>query len=141
MNRTPWHIWVVGVVSLLWNAMGAMDFVMTQTRNETYMSAFTPEQLEFFYGLPGWVIFAWAIGVWGGVLGSLLLLLRKRIATLAFLASFIAMVATAFQNYVLSNGMEVMGDTFTLLFTVAIFLIALGLLLYAHAMSKRDILI
>ena len=36
--ETPWHLWVVGVVGLLWSAMGAMDFVMTQTRNESYLS-------------------------------------------------------------------------------------------------------
>lgn len=141
MNRTPWHIWVIGGVTLLWNAMGAMDFVMTQTRNESYMSAFTPEQLTFFYGLPAWTIVTWAIGVWGGALGSLLLLLRKRLAVSAFLASFIAMTVTAFQNYFLSNGMEVMGDAFALFFTGAIFLIALGLLLYAVAMQKRGILL
>ncbi len=43
MNRTAWYLWVIGGVSSLWNAMGAMDYVMTQTRNEAYMSAFTPE--------------------------------------------------------------------------------------------------
>ena len=45
---TPWHLWVVGVVGLLWSAMGALDYVMTQTKNKSYMSNFTPEQLEFF---------------------------------------------------------------------------------------------
>ena len=51
----PKHLWVIGAVTVLWNSMGAMDFVMTQTKNESYMAAFTPEQLEFFYGLPTWV--------------------------------------------------------------------------------------
>ena len=141
MRRTAWHIWVIGGISLLWNAMGAMDFVMTQARNESYMSAFTPEQLAFFYGLPAWTIVTWAIGVWGGVLGSLLLLFRRRLAIWAFLASFIGMVITAFQNYALSNGMEVMGDAFSLIFTGTIFLIALGLLLYARAMRECGLLV
>ena len=64
---TPWHLWAVGVVGLLWSAMGAMDYVMTQTHNEAYMSAFTPEQLAFFYGIPIWAVATWAIAVWGGV--------------------------------------------------------------------------
>ena len=125
VERTPWHLWVIGVVALLWNAMGALDYVMTQTRNEGYMSNFTPEQLSFFYGFPAWVDAAWAIAVWGGVLGALLLLIRRRYAVWVFLASLIAMVITAFQNYVLSNGMEIIGDAFTLGFTAAIFLAAL----------------
>jgi hypothetical protein len=45
---TPRHLWVVGVLSLLWNLFGAMDYVMTQTQNEAYMGQFTPKQLEFF---------------------------------------------------------------------------------------------
>jgi hypothetical protein len=138
---TPRHLWVVGVVALLWNAMGAMDYIMTQTRNEAYLSSFTPEQLAFFHGFPTWVVAAWAIAVWGGVLGTILLLLRRRHAVWAFLASLIAMVLTAFHNYVLSNGMEVVGDAFSLGFTAAIFIIALALFLYARAMQKQNILV
>ena len=139
--RMPWHLWVIGVVALLWNAMGALDYVMTQTRNEEYMSNFTPGQLSFFYGFPAWVDAAWAIAVWGGILGALLLLFRRRNAVWVFLASLIAMALTAFQNYVLSNGMEVIGDAFTLGFTAAIFVAALALFLYARAMHKRKILV
>lgn len=138
-SKAPWHLWAVGIVGFLWSAMGAMDYIMTQTRNETYMAAFTAEQLEFFYGLPTWTVAAWAIAVWGGVLGAVFLLLRMRIAVQVFLASFIAMLLTAIQNYVLSNGLEVIGDTFSLVFTALIFLVALGLYLYARAMQTRGV--
>lgn len=138
---TPRHLWVVGGIALLWNAMGAFDYLMTQTRNESYMSSFSPQQLEFFYGLPAWVVCAWAVGVWGGVLGSLLLLLRKRLAMWVFLASLTGMVLATFRNYVLANGMEIMGDAFSLAFTAVIFLAALGLFVYARAMRKRGVLV
>ncbi len=139
-HATPRHLWVVGVIALLWNAVGAMDYVMTQTRNDAYMSSFTPEQLEFFYGFPAWVVAAWAIAVWGGVIGSVLLLSRKRFAVQAFLVSLTAMVITTIHNYVLSDGFEIMGDPFALLFTAAIFLAAVALLLYARAMQRRGVL-
>ena len=138
--KAPWHLWVVGIVGLLWSAMGAMDYVMTKLRVESYMAAFTPEQLEFFYGFPIWVNAAWAIAVWGGVIGCLLLLLRKSIAVVVLLASFVAMAITALHNYGLSNGMEVVGDTFSLVFTAIIFLVGLFLYLYAKAMRARGVL-
>jgi len=138
--KAPWHLWVIGIVGLLWSAMGAMDYLMTMTRNEEYMAAFTPGQLEFFYGFPVWVDAAWAIAVWGGVLGTILLLLRMGLAVWVLLVSFLAMVATAFHNYVLSNGMEVVGDTFSLVFTAIIFLAGLGLYLYAKAMHTKGVL-
>jgi hypothetical protein len=30
---TPWHLWIVGVFSLLWNGMGAFDYGMTESRS------------------------------------------------------------------------------------------------------------
>lgn len=139
-QKTPWHLWLVGIVGLLWNAVGAMDYIMTKTRNEEYMSAFTPEQLEFFYGLPVWVVSAWAVAVWGAVLGCVLLLLRKSFAVPVFLASFVAMVITTFHNFVLDNGLEVIGDTFSLVFSGIIFLGGLFFWLYARAMDKNGVL-
>jgi len=140
-SRTPRHLWVIGIIALLWNCIGAFDYLMTQTRNAAYMSAFPPEQLAFFYGLPAWVIAAWAIAVWGGVLGSILLLLRRRLAVPVFLASLVGMVVTTFQNWVLANAAEIFPDTFSRVFSVLIFAIAVGLFFYARAMSKRGVLV
>jgi len=138
--KTPWHLWVVGIIAALWSAMGAVDYVMTETKNEAYMSKFTAEQLAFFYNLPVWVVAAWATAVWGGVLGAVLLLLRKKFAVWVLLVSLIAMVLTTIHNFVFSNGMEIMGDGASLGFSAAIFLISVALFLYAQAMEKRGIL-
>lgn len=138
-QRTPWHLWLVGILGLLWDSMGAFDYFMTQTQNASYMSRFTPEQLEFFYGFPTWVVTFWALAVWGGVLGTLLLLLRKRLAVPVLLVSFLAMTVTAVHNFLLSNGLEVMGGV-GLVFSVLIFVFALGLWLYARAMAQRHVL-
>ena len=138
---TPWHLWVIGAIAVLWNAMGAFDYVMTETRNAAYMSAFTPEQLAFFYGFPAWVIAAWAIAVWGGILGALLLLLRRRLAVWVFLVSLVAMVVTTIHNYVLSDGLEIFADVGSQAFTAVIFVIALGLFIYSRAMHKRGVLV
>ena len=139
-TQTPWHLWLVGILALLWNAVGAFDYLMTQTQNAGYMSQFTPEQLEFFYGLPTWVVASWALAVWGGVLGTILLLLRKKLAVGVFLVSFLCMMITSIHNYLLSNGLEVMGDPFSMVFSALIFVFALCLFLYARAMAQRGVL-
>ena len=48
-TKTPIHLWIVSILAVLWNAMGAFDYIATQYRLESYMSQFTPEQLEYFY--------------------------------------------------------------------------------------------
>jgi hypothetical protein len=138
--RTPKHLWVVGILTLLWNAVGAFDYLMTQTRNEAYMKAFTPEQLDYFYGFPAWVVACWAIAVWGSVLGSLLLVLRKKLAVPVFTVSFAAMVVTTIHNFVLTDGMRIMGGAGAAAFSAVIFLIALGLVVYSRAMRAKGVL-
>jgi hypothetical protein len=103
------------------------------------MSQFTPEQLEYFYGFPTWVVAFWALAVWGGLLGTILLLLRKRLAAPVLLVSFVSMVVTSVYNFVLSDGMEVMGTTGAA-FTAVIFVVALGVWLYARMMAARGVL-
>ena len=139
-KKAPWHLWMIGIVGLFWNAMGALDYVMSQTKNEDYMSAFTPEQLAFFYGLPTLIVATWAIAVWGGVLGSILLLMRKTLAVWVFFTSLICMLITAVHNYGFSNGLEVIGDTFSLVFTGVIFLSAFALYWYARVMQQKHFL-
>ncbi|RMH11917.1 MAG: hypothetical protein D6701_14310 [Gemmatimonadetes bacterium] len=119
--------------------MGAFDYLMTQTQNESYMSRFTPEQLEFFYGFPTWLVAFWALAVWGGLAGVVLLLLRKRQAAPVLLVSFACMVVTAIHNFGFANGLEVMGAAGAG-FSVAIFFIALGLWYYARTMVQRGVL-
>jgi hypothetical protein len=137
---TPWHLWLIGVLALIWNGIGAFDYLMTETHNASYMGSFTPEQLAYFYGLPKWVVSSWALSVWGGVLGSILLLLRKRWAVAIFALSLITMLLTSFHNFVLSNGLAVMGGAGALTFAGIIFVIAVALLIYAQRLARRGVL-
>lgn len=138
-TATPRHLWVVGVLSLLWNLFGAMDYLMTQTQNEAYMGQYTPEQLDFFYGFPAWLVAFWAIAVWGAVAGSILLLMRKRYAFHVFLVSFLCLVVTSIHNYGFAGATDIVGGA-GLVFSVIIFVVALGLVFYARNMTRRGAL-
>jgi hypothetical protein len=136
---TPKPLWVFGVLALLWNGVGAFDYLMTETRNPSYMSSFSPEQLAYFYGFPAWVIAAWALAVWGGVLGSVLLLLRRRLAVPVFGVSLAAMMLTSFYNFALSNGLAIMGRE-AAIFSAVIFTVAVALLAYSRRLAATGVL-
>lgn len=138
--KTPWHLWVVGAVSLLWNAVGALDFTMTQTKNASYMGQFSAEQLEYFYGFPLWAVIAWGIATWGSIVGSLLLLLRRTFAERVFLVVLVAMAVTFTYNFLLSDGLKIMGGVGPAIFTGVIIVIGVLLWFYARAMSRRGVL-
>jgi len=138
-GRTPWHIWVVGIVLLLWNGMGAFDYIMTQTANEAYMAQFSEEQLAYFYGFPVWTVVLWAVAVWGAVLGSILLLMRRALAHLVFIISLVAFVLNAVYSFGLSNGLEIMG-TGGAIFSAIILLVEVFAVLYANRMKAGGVL-
>lgn len=138
--KTPWHLWVVGILALLWNAGGAFDFVMTATRNAKYMGQFTQVQLDYFYNFPDWVVFAWAVAVAGAVIGSVFLLLRSAAAQWMFWLSLVGILITFGQNYFLSGVpmVDVMGPL-ALVFSVVIVIVTVALGFYARWLAGRGV--
>lgn len=137
--RAPIHLWIVGVLALLWSAMGAFDYLATQIRWEPYVGQFTEEQLAYFYGFPAWVVAAWAIAVWGGLLASIALLLRKSWAVWLFALSLVGLTASTVYTFGLSEGREMMG-TGGAIFSGVIWLVAIFLLWYARSQEKKGVL-
>lgn len=139
--KTPWHLWAIGIITLIWNGFGALDFIMTQTRNPDYLAQFTPEQLAYFTSFPIWVNISWAVGVWAAILGSILLLLRLKWAEPVLWLSIIGMIVTSVQNIFLAETslLELMGPVATS-FSVVILLVGVLLALYARWMRRLGVL-
>jgi hypothetical protein len=95
-GKTPWHLWVAGGLSLLWNAFGGYDFIMTNTQGAAYMraSGFDQAMIDYFLAMPNWMYVPWVLGVWGAVAGSILLLMRSRWAVHAFALSLVGAVVS-----------------------------------------------
>lgn len=139
-GRTPVHLWIVGALATLWNGFGAFDYLMTQTHNEAYLAHFTDPQRVYFDSFPMWVEAMWALGVWGGLLGSLLLLARSRHAVAAFAVSLLGLAASTVYQYVLNSPPEEMKTATMIGMNLAIWAIAIGLLWYAMRMRRADVL-
>lgn len=141
VGGTPLHLWIIGVLSLLWNGFGGFDYLMTMTRNEAYLSQFTDAQLAYFEGFPAWMTACWALGVWGAVAGSLLLLFRNRYAVHAFALSLAGLALSTLYQYVLDDtdlaAIMPEGQQYMVL---AIWIVAILLLWYARRQRKNEVL-
>ena len=137
--KTPVHVWIVGSVTLLWNAIGAANYLMTQTADPAMQDAMTPDQWAFVKGLPLWVISAWAIAVWAAVAGSLLLLARRRIAAGLFGLAFIALILTLAYEYGAADALAVMGQK-AMAFSGILLVIAAAEWEYARRMVRAGVL-
>ena len=143
--RTPVHLWIVGVLALLWNAIGAFDYLMTRMRNTDYLASMMPTvdpnaMLAWIDGFPIWASFGWGLGVWGGVAGSILLLMRSRWAVPVFAASLLgAVMGLGYQIVAappLAGAEGVVNDAMP----YVIIGVALAQFLYARAMKAKGVL-
>ncbi|KSB88068.1 hypothetical protein AS593_19365 [Caulobacter vibrioides] len=139
--KTRWHVWLVGVVAVLFNAIGVFDFVMSMAQGDAYMAAagMTPEQIAHYRQMPGWMTLVWAIGVFGAFGASVLVLLRRKLAFGVFAVSLAAFLLSLLYTYALTDGGKVMGQQMAITSAVIAALLAF-FTWYAWAMSRRGVL-
>ncbi|UIP06446.1 hypothetical protein LY632_12240 [Erythrobacter sp. SDW2] len=135
-TATPWHLWVVGGLTLLWNSVGIFSYMMTELGKLGDLGM-TPEQIAWFDSFPAWATAVWALGVWGAFLGSVLLLVRSRWAVTAVLIALVGLAGTTvYQNFVT----EVPSDLRNLALDLTIWATTLFMLWYALKMRREGVL-
>jgi len=143
--RTPVHLWIVGVLATLWNCFGCYDYLMTRMRNTDYIAEAMPgvdpnAALAWVDGFPIYAQIGWGMGVWLGLLGGILLLLRSRWAVWSLGLSLLgAVVSLGYQITMAPPLAGASGFMFTGM-PYVIILVCLALFLYARAMAAKGVL-
>jgi hypothetical protein len=88
---SKWYWWLA-LLGLAWNLFGVYRFLATTlaTVEGLVGQGLTQAQAELYVGLPVWMNVAFALGVYGGTLGCLLLLLCNALAKPVFAFSLAA---------------------------------------------------
>lgn len=138
--KAPVHLWIAGVLAALWNGFGALDYTMTQMSNPAWMAQMSEAQVAWLEAAPWWAHGSWALGVWAGLLGSILLLARNRHAVAAFALSLAGLAVNTLHQLTapMPSGHADSGGAIA--FHVVIWAVAIALLVYALRMRKRGIL-
>lgn len=137
-SATPKHYWVVAILAVLWNGFGAVDYTMSHLQQDAWFSAMgVPEAVALAMdAYPSWMHAVWAIGVWGSVLGTVFLLLRKRWAFHAFAVSTLGAVGSLIYTAMTPAIMEAMG----IVMPAVIVVICLFFVWYSQQMTKQGVL-
>jgi hypothetical protein len=144
--RTPAHLWIVGILALLWNCFGAYDYTMTRLHNLDYLKGTMPGvdpnvALDWVESMPMYAQAGWGLGVWFGLLGAVLLLIRSRWAVWSFGISLVGAVLSL--GYQLLLAPPIPGATESPLakvIPILVIVIAAALFLYARAQEKKSLL-
>lgn len=139
--KTPTHLWIVGILSLLWNCYGAFDYVMSRTGGVAYFESVGLDQAayEWMQAMPLWAGAAWAIGVWLSVIGSILLLARSRHAATAFLVSLAGAVVSFGYQFTADRPASLEGGVATIV-PIVITALIVAQWWYARRMSAAGVL-
>ena len=125
--KAPVWFWVVAIMALIWNLAGVYAYLDAVTMTPEALAKLDAAQRVIIESTPAWATAAFAVAVWGGALGSLLLLLRKSMATIVLILSLVGIIFQNINAFFFTNSWEVFGPggvgMVALVIAVAIFLI------------------
>lgn len=81
--------WVGAGLSLLFMAMGCISYIMHVTMDTASLPL---DQRAMMEAVPGWMTAAFAVAVWVGLAGAVMLVLRRKIAETLLLVSLVAVL-------------------------------------------------
>jgi len=131
--------WIIGIIALIWNVLGVVAYLMQAYMTEDDLLALPLEEQALYADIPAWVTAAFALAVFGGLLGCLLLILRKKLATLVFIISLIGIIVQMIYNVFMSKAAEVYGPG-NLIMPLMVIVIGTFLIWYSKRMHKEGVL-
>lgn len=127
-----WSFWLICIVALLWNLMGCLNFIIQM--NADVVSSYRETEVAIILNRPLWATIAFAIAVFGGALGSILLMLKRPTAIHLCVVSLIGVVVAVLHSLTIEASLGI-GELIGIVYMPL--LLAVFLVWYAiHAYNK-----
>lgn len=84
-QKMHWSFWVIATIALVYNLMGCFNFIWQM--NPDAVAAMPEAYRSVVETRPVWATGVFALAVFGGAIGSLLLLMRMPMASYVFMAA------------------------------------------------------
>jgi len=130
-----WSFWVIAAFAMIWNVMGSINFVVQLS--PSMVESFRESEQAIIIGRPMWATFGFAVSVFCGAIGGLLLLLRKAIAKFLFVASLFGTILTMLHTAAVDRSTYAF-TPFEIFIMIVLPLLVAGLMLwYAQFASRK----
>lgn len=129
--KPPTWFWAVSILALIWNLMGVMAYISQVTMSPETLQALPENERALYEAMPTWATSAFAVAVWFSFFGSLMLLGRKKIATIIFIIAYAGVLVQMAYSLFISNSIEVYGPG-GMVMPVMILIFGLGLIVFSR---------
>lgn len=137
MTKPSTSFWVISALALLWNLMGVNAYIQQAFKTDSFKAMYNEEQLKMITEAPAWSTTAFAIAVFGGLIGSILLVRRKKIAKTIFIISLIGILVQMYYNFFVIDSIAVYGPG-AMAMPIMIILFAVFLIWYSNYCIKKN---
>lgn len=132
----PRSFMIIGIVAIVWNLLGVMSYLMSVMMSPETLAAMPEEQRALYNDIPSWVTSAYAIAVFGGLLGSVLLVMKKALALPVLIVSLVGILVQMLYTLVLSDVIAVQGAA-SVIFPLIVIAIGIFLVWYANSAKAK----
>ena len=129
----PAWFWVAAGLALAFEAFGCFMYLAQVSADR---AALPLDQRAMWDATPAWMVAAYAIAVWVGLVGAALLLLRRRLAVALLLVSLLAVVVQFSGLFLVPQLRQTVPDT-ALAGPIAIFVICYAIFHLARLAGRR----
>lgn len=109
-TKPPVWFWIVSVLALIWNLAGVGAYLGQAYMSAQDLQAIPEAHQQLLEAQPAWYTAVFAIAVFAGALGCLLLVLRKRWAWQTLIISLVGILVQQTYVFFMSNTFEIVGN-------------------------------
>ncbi len=125
----------ISILAILWSSAGVIAFLSHILMSDQAIAKLTIEQQKVFLNEPVWTNITFGVAVFSGLIGSILLFLKNKSATLLLTISVVIAIGQLFYNIFIGNALEIYGIT-RIIMPILVILVGLLLVIYSKEILK-----
>ncbi|MFT5892359.1 MAG: hypothetical protein ACI9Y7_002469 [Dokdonia sp.] len=129
--------WIIAIIAIIWNIMGVGAFIGQSFVTDEAIALLPIDQAELLNNIPSWVVVIFGIAVFAGLLGSILLLMKKKLAVSIFMLSLLAVIIHQGYFFFTVDSIGIYGWVQGLIMPVIVILIAMFLYMYSKIATGK----
>lgn len=136
-KSVPVWFWMVSLLALLWFLMDMSAFYMRITVTDEARAMMSEQEQYLHRDYPLWVNIVFAFEVFGGLLGALALLLKRRVALILFGLSLLGVIGQSLFIYLISDAVAVLGMPLIMMPLMSVAIGVLMILFSQRAIARQ----